>query len=674
MAASTSNAVLLGDVYFDEVTAKPSGVRFRDRTRRAALRATVNLTRLQPLNSLLNFGCSTSNSTWRSWNPSSLLVGTKRPSFPCCSADTAPHVQHLSSSTFSLDQTNFGPEKLKLFSGSCYLPHPDKEDYGGEDAHFICVDEQTIGVADGVGGWADVGVNAGLFAQELMSHSVRAVEEEPKGSVDPASVLEKAHSFTKAKGSSTACIISLSDTGLHAINLGDSGFIVIRDGCTIFRSPVQQHDFNFTYQLESGNGCDLPSSGEPVTCGSGPSLRATANHAGFESQFSVTRRHAALLSGQSVAGRRPPSQFRPVTSPAGDKHKLRSTRLHALPSSLQISGACSARAAFPVSKFHRDTSIALAGPPSLCSDLPEQPLLPSSSVFVSAVDCLGTVFRCTGTVCRCPAIVLPLSAPFAAVRRRLPLSGAVCRCPTPFAAVPRRLPLSRAVCRCPGAVCRCPSTVCFQPLGRKGNDTAEVERIRGSRWCDGKMGIKGGETFWLQAYRRIHQNGKHGLRVRTSAISKRFRVGFCVGNLTDGLINFGVEGALISCEDNLVLGDVVVAGTDGLFDNLYNDEVAEVVLKAVRAGLEPQVTAQKIAALARQRALDRNRQTPFATAAQEAGFRYYGGKLDDITVIVSYITGSTYDSPSWLWFMSVLLQLGMVTMSQWRLISEGCLL
>jgi len=78
-----------------------------------------------------------------------------------------------------------------------------------------------------------------------------------------------------------------------------------------------------------------------------------------------------------------------------------------------------------------------------------------------------------------------------------------------------------------------------------------------------------------------------------------------------------------------------------LFDNLYNDEVAEVVLNAVRAGLEPQVTAQKIAALARQRALDRNRQSPFSAAAQEAGFNYYGGKLDDITVVVSYITGST---------------------------------
>ncbi|MED6201361.1 hypothetical protein PIB30_094190 [Stylosanthes scabra] len=43
-------------------------------------------------------------------------------------------------------------------------PLPDKEETGGEDAHFICKEEQAIGVADGVGGWADLGVNAGLFA------------------------------------------------------------------------------------------------------------------------------------------------------------------------------------------------------------------------------------------------------------------------------------------------------------------------------------------------------------------------------------------------------------------------------------------------------------------------------------------------------------------------------
>lgn len=57
--------------------------------------------------------------------------------------------------------------------------------------------------------------------------------------------------------------------------------------------------------------------------------------------------------------------------------------------------------------------------------------------------------------------------------------------------------------------------------------------------------------------------------------------------------------------------------------------------------MDPQATAQKIAALARQRALDKNRQTPFSTAAQEAGFRYYGGKLDDITVVVSYVASTS---------------------------------
>lgn len=101
-------------------------------------------------------------------------------------------------------------ETLRLVSGSCYLPHPDKEDTGGEDAHFICPEEQAIGVADGVGGWANLGVDAGQYSRELMSNSVNAIKEEPAGLVDPFKVLEKAHSSTKVKGSSTACIMALT--------------------------------------------------------------------------------------------------------------------------------------------------------------------------------------------------------------------------------------------------------------------------------------------------------------------------------------------------------------------------------------------------------------------------------------------------------------------------------
>ncbi|GAB2222561.1 hypothetical protein Drorol1_Dr00016680 [Drosera rotundifolia] len=263
----------------------------------------------------------------------------------------------LTSSSATSEQNVFTGRSLKLISGSCCLPHPAKEETGGEDAHFICAEEQALGVADGVGGWAELGVDAGVYARELMSNSVNAIQEEPKGSIDTARVLEKAHFNTKARGSSTACIIALTNQGLHAINLGDSGFIVVRDGSTVFRSPVQQHDFNFTYQLESGTGGDLPSSGQVFTI----------------------------------------------------------------------------------------------------------PVVP---------------------------------------------------------------------------------------------------------------------------------------------------------------------------------GDVIIAGTDGLFDNLYDNEVTAVVVQSIRAGFGPQVTAQKVAALAQQRALDKSRQTPFSSAAQDAGYLYYGGKLDDITVVVSYITST----------------------------------
>nr|XP_043607034.1 probable protein phosphatase 2C 80 [Erigeron canadensis] len=247
---------------------------------------------------------------------------------------------------------------LKLRSGSSYLPHPDKEATGGEDAHFILVNEQAIGVADGVGGWADVGINAGLYSRSLMSNSVQAIQSEPKEAIDPARVLTKAHAATKAKGSSTACIIALNGEGLHAINLGDSGFVVIRDGCTIFQSPVQQHDFNFTYQLANGSEGDQPSSGQ--------------------------------------------------------------------------------------------------------------------------------VFKI-----------------------------------------------------------------------------------------------------------------------------------------------------------DVAAGDVIIAGTDGLFDNLYINEVTALVVQGVRSRVSPEIMAKSIADLARVKALDRKRQSPFATAAQEAGFRYHGGKLDDITVVVSFVTGPT---------------------------------
>ncbi|KAG5535801.1 hypothetical protein RHGRI_023541 [Rhododendron griersonianum] len=389
MAASGSNAAT-GDLVVDNLISgcgkvstfgKPVGVHFDYRTLHNCRKAGVGLKSHETISRrsvLAGYHVTRRSGSCR------LLLGPSlsNSSSPCYSHGAVPDVsfhgsvfdEQLADSAVSADKNILVDTTMKLQSGSCYLPHPDKEKTGGEDAHFICEDEHVIGIADGVGGWADVGVNAGVYARELMSNSFAAIQDEPKGSIDPARVLEKAHSITKSKGSSTACIIVLTHQSLHAINLGDSGFIIVREGCTIFQSPVQQHGFNFPYQLASGSEGDQPSCGQ------------------------------------------------------GNRYKFR---------------------------------------------------------CVTAVSCPSPVFT--------------------------------------IAVVP---------------------------------------------------------------------------------------------------------------------GDIIVAGTDGLFDNLFSKEIDTVVGDGMRAGLEPLVIAQTIAALARQRALDRNRQTPFSSAAQDAGFRYFGGKLDDTTVVVSFITSS----------------------------------
>lgn len=141
---------------------------------------------------------------------------------------------------------------LKLSSAASMLPHPEKEHRGGEDAYFIHAGDHCIGVADGVGGWAEVGVDPGLYSRELMSHALDLLDGIDRVHPGvPQSILEGAHAKTRARGSCTACIVCLHDGKAHASNLGDSGFLISRDGAVAFISPQQQHEFNFPYQIGS---------------------------------------------------------------------------------------------------------------------------------------------------------------------------------------------------------------------------------------------------------------------------------------------------------------------------------------------------------------------------------------------------------------------------------------
>lgn len=152
-----------------------------------------------------------------------------------------------------------------LQAGSFVLPHPDKVLKGGEDWYFIASNQRSLGVADGVGGWAEVGVDAGAYARQLMKFAQQEAENptpstlaagsSPHGNGDLSAqeILEKGYRQTTERGSSTACIAALNGDLLNVSNLGDSGLLVLRGGKVAFHTPQQQHDFNFPYQIGSAD-------------------------------------------------------------------------------------------------------------------------------------------------------------------------------------------------------------------------------------------------------------------------------------------------------------------------------------------------------------------------------------------------------------------------------------
>ncbi|TPX37140.1 hypothetical protein SmJEL517_g01031 [Synchytrium microbalum] len=148
----------------------------------------------------------------------------------------------------------------------------------GEDAFFSRHD--SMGVADGVGGWSHVkGANPALYSRKLMHYASLELEKyddianndfdmEEYYNVDPKVILQKSYDAVQSDapkeglvGSTTALIVVLRDDELRITNLGDCGVMIIRDNESIFRTEEQQHSFNFPFQLGTGSH-DTPDSAQ----------------------------------------------------------------------------------------------------------------------------------------------------------------------------------------------------------------------------------------------------------------------------------------------------------------------------------------------------------------------------------------------------------------------------
>jgi protein phosphatase PTC7 len=129
------------------------------------------------------------------------------------------------------------------------IPHPAKAHRGGEDAFFIGKDHRTVGVADGVGGWAGTpGADPAKYSRDLMKFC-----NENAHAGNPQEILEiacKKLDFT-ILGSTTALVAQIRDKSVHTCNVGDSACALFGNSVAKMISRFTVLGFNFPCQIGS---------------------------------------------------------------------------------------------------------------------------------------------------------------------------------------------------------------------------------------------------------------------------------------------------------------------------------------------------------------------------------------------------------------------------------------
>lgn len=170
--------------------------------------------------------------------------------------------------SFTAKDRRYNPE-TNVFNFNPYNPikarRKDKNTRpeSGQDAFFITrVGESSdvaLGVADGVGGWIDSGVDPADFAHgfcDYMAHAAYTYQPEQDtppytaGSLMQRGYEDICRDKSVPAGGSTACVaIAKGDGTLEVANLGDSGYVQLRLNAVHNYSESQTHAFNTPYQL-----------------------------------------------------------------------------------------------------------------------------------------------------------------------------------------------------------------------------------------------------------------------------------------------------------------------------------------------------------------------------------------------------------------------------------------
>lgn len=116
-------------------------------------------------------------------------------------------------------------------------PKYDKRWKGGEDALYVAPNRRFVCVMDGVGGWIEILVDAGLMTKEMVGRIKYEYNQRYlKGELQTLNqILDESVMKCKAKGSTTCVMVELEEEVLDpqnivlkTTNLGDSGYIILR--------------------------------------------------------------------------------------------------------------------------------------------------------------------------------------------------------------------------------------------------------------------------------------------------------------------------------------------------------------------------------------------------------------------------------------------------------------
>ncbi|CAF0817232.1 unnamed protein product [Rotaria sordida] len=127
----------------------------------------------------------------------------------------------------------------------------------GDDAGFTMRHNQQtfLGISDGAGGNSMYGFDPRLFSESLMRHCSDLAHTGKYATTEPKRLL--CHAFDRVQiencfGSATACVLGIDcGTGqLNSVNIGDSGYVIVRKGRVVYRSRSQKMNGDCPRQLD----------------------------------------------------------------------------------------------------------------------------------------------------------------------------------------------------------------------------------------------------------------------------------------------------------------------------------------------------------------------------------------------------------------------------------------